>query len=97
MARFHARLENGAGDFREIRIYADTLEEARAALTRRELKFVIHRLPADKVAEIEAKIADGTATKPEIVELQLHNQDAPYEIVYLDDKPRGRQTEKAEA
>lgn len=96
MPKFYARLENTEGDFRELTIYAASIDDARATAIRRELKFVIFRLSPDKVAEIEAKIEDGTATKPEKVDLQLHNQAEPFELTYIGETRQGRKA-KAEA
>jgi hypothetical protein len=83
MAKFYARVEDGQGAFREIILFAESESAARQIIRRREMKLAAHRLPPDRLAELEDKEAAGSAEKTDLVELQYHRQEDPFEIVYL--------------
>lgn len=95
MPKFFARLEatDGSGHFRTITITSPSEEEARAAIMRREYRLAGFQLPADQLADFEAKekaAAEADVVAPPDVRsgLAVHRQQAPYELVWFGSQPR---------
>lgn len=83
MPRFRVRTDDPNSD--EFRVYylsAETEEEARASIERKEQAHVMARLDTEQLAALEAKEADGSLTRKEYGALHGHRLAEPYKITY---------------
>jgi hypothetical protein len=96
MPTFYARLEDpNSENFRFVTIWSAKDEaHARRILRRSELRKVIFTLSDEEVADLEAKVAAGEATKSERNALLTHGQEEAYDIVYIGTERQPRKTEK---
>ena len=81
MPKFIARLEaqDDSGHFRRVALVADSKEEAKDQLERRELEYALFRLDQNELAEAE-KDPETSRNK---ANLAIHNQSQPFKIVSL--------------
>ena len=79
MPKFIARLEaqDDSGHFRRVAIEADSKEQAKDQLERREMEYVLFGLTTDDLAEAEK----DPGTPRNRAALALHNQTKPYKLV----------------
>lgn len=68
------------GEFRNVSVAADTMEEAEQVLYRQEMKKVLFQQNPDIIKDLESKLKDGTLSGREKARLFAHRQEKPYAV-----------------
>ena len=77
---FRFRLKDDSGEFRQVSVAADSLEEAEATVHRQEAKKVAFQLTPEDLAGFEKRLKSGELRGVDRARLFAHRQVKPYVI-----------------